>query len=183
MDISIVERLSRGVEAWNIDGSSTDQLDGQSWIAFWEEQTKLKRGKCSYVSCSRRSEHGGHVWMKGHGPCIVPICSGCNSPCTAYRMQQADGNNSRLRAGTTVVHISMTQDMMTAQRRIVVRCCESCKCDISDRPTNHTVCLDCWRGIRSRCCESCKCDISDRPTNHTVCLDCWRGRQRTTAKR
>ena len=168
-----VKQLSRAADAWNMDGSGTDKLYGQSWIIFWEEQTGLRRNKCSYKGCKRRGVHGGHVWLKGHGVCITPICSGCNNPHNIARWQQYGGGNSSVIAGTTVVRVSMTRNMKTAQRMIAVRCCESCEQDISDRPTNHTLCLDCWRDS-IRCCESCEQNISDRPRNHTLCLDCWR---------
>jgi len=168
-----VERISRTVDAWNVDGSGTDKLYGQSWIAFWEEQTGLQRSKCSYNGCSRRGEHGGHLWLKGHGVCIAPICSKCNNPHNMNRWQQSGGGQSSLVAGTTVVYMSMTHDMKTAQRMIAVRCCESCEHDISDRPANNTLCIDCWRD-GSRRCELCEHDISDRPANHTLCIDCWR---------
>ena len=79
---------------------------------------------------------------------------------------------SRLMEQPTVVHVGMTRDMKTAQRMIAVRCCESCELDISDRPANNTLCLDCWRD-RHRQCQFCELDISDRPANHTLCLDCW----------
>ena len=173
MEQPTVKRLLRGVDAWNVDGSSTDKLHRQSWIVFWEEQTGLRRNKCSYKGCSRRGEHGGHLWLKGHGVCIAPICSRCNNPHNIDRWQQSGGGNSTLNTGVTVVHVGMTRDMKTAPRMIAVRCCESCELDISDRPANHTLCLDCWRG-GGRHCESCELDISDRPANHTLCLDCWR---------
>ena len=61
------------------------------------------------------------------------------------------------------------------------RRCEGCDADISDRPSNHTVCLDCYRAgnrgqkrSQGRNCEWCSADISDRPDSFTVCLDCFR---------
>ena len=61
------------------------------------------------------------------------------------------------------------------------RRCEGCDADISDRPSNHTVCLDCYRAgnrgqkhSRGRHCQKCSAHISDRPDSHTVCLDCYR---------
>ncbi|GFH56434.1 hypothetical protein CTEN210_12910 [Chaetoceros tenuissimus] len=71
-----------------------------------------------------------------------------------------------------------------------LRVCQDCNRDISERPMNHTKCLECFRGNRflsavvrddynpfsyyHRRCRNCSCDISDRPSNHTHCLQCWR---------
>ena len=32
-----VFRLQQDLHAWNVDGSSTDQLQNTSWIKYWEE--------------------------------------------------------------------------------------------------------------------------------------------------
>jgi len=141
-----VEYEMRKVAAWNVDGSGTNKLYRKSWIRFWEEQTGLRRNKCSYQGCSRRGEHGGHLWLKGLGVAIAPICRRCNHPHNTARWQ---GGGSFLAAGSAVVHMRMTRTMITAPRKIAVRLCESCRHDISDRPANHTLCLDCWRGMHS----------------------------------
>ena len=72
----------------------------------------------------------------------------------------------------------------TSAKRLQGRRCEGCGEDISDRPSNHSVCLDCYHARRSsvggtvkrargRRCEGCGEDISDRPSNHSVCYECY----------
>ena len=77
-------RLQQDLHAWNVDGSSTDQLQNTSWIKHWEEMSGLsRRRRCAFSDCDRDAEHGGHVWIKGHasqtrGVWIAPICKQCN---------------------------------------------------------------------------------------------------------
>jgi hypothetical protein len=139
------ERLDRAVPAWNVDGSSGDCLAWGSWIKFWETHARQKRGKCAYADCSRRAEVGGHVWMKMRGLCIAPICHSCNSCRNPDRMQHADGQHSRLRSGTVVVRIWPTAEILGAARRVAIRVCATCRCDISARPRSHTLCYPCWK--------------------------------------
>ena len=169
-----VEVLRNAVSAWNADGTGSDRPERGSWIQLWEDMTGRNRGACAYAGCWRAAEDGGHVWMKMKGLCIVPICRQCNSVTNTDRMQQQDGQHSQLRAGITVVRLAPTPEMRHADRRIAVRVCAECECDISGRPRTHTLCLECWQGGRRvRVCAECECDISDRPRSHTLCLECW----------
>ena len=103
------------IEAWNVDGSSSDEpLNGYSWISFWEEQTGQQRGRCSYSGCHNDARDGGHIWLKGHGLYIAPICLSCNSSSNPKRMQ---GGYSSLKTGITVVKITTTEDMELSDRR------------------------------------------------------------------
>ncbi|CAB9514974.1 expressed unknown protein [Seminavis robusta] len=172
-----VQRLSSNRVAWNVDGSSSDQLEDSSWIQYWEEETRQSRGRCSYLGCNNPAQVGGHIWMARHGrPTIAPICRSCNNPENPNRMQ---GGNSQLRSGTIVVDTDYTHDMQISNRRFAeeVRICNECDEDISDRPQNHDMCLNCWngrgRGARRRC-QLCRVNISGRPANHNLCLDCFR---------
>ena len=61
-------RLQQDLHAWNVDGSSTDQLRQTSWIKYWEKMSGLGRRRCAFSDCDRGAEHGGHVWIKGHRP-------------------------------------------------------------------------------------------------------------------
>jgi hypothetical protein len=177
-----IEQLRKSMKAWNMDGSSTDKCqsaDGTnvSWIKHWENATGKKRTVCSYADCSQRGQHGGHIWIKGKGVYIAPICKDCNSPRNARRMQNANnGQHSNIRRGTTVVQTDFTEDMACAERRIAEpeRTCELCCDDISQRPSSHTLCLSCFME-ESRRCVSCRGDISQRPSSHTLCLPCFRG--------
>lgn len=145
-----VETLGAGVQAWNADGTSTDRLEWGSWIGLWETKTRQRRGTCAYAGCRRKAEHGGHVWMKMKGLCIVPICRRCNSVTNVDRFQHSDGQHSRLKAGTAVVRLPPAAGLFSAERRIAIRVCSACECDISRRPRNHTLCLACWRAARRR---------------------------------
>ena len=166
--------------AWNIDGSSSDQLVEGSWIKHWENLTGLQRGVCSYRDCRNLAEHGGHVWIKHRGVCLTPICATCNSPRNVDRMQHKNGRHSKLRANLTVLGMTYTADMQHSDRRIAVkrkrarRVCEVCDDDISDRPASHAMCLLCY--CARRVCVVCDDDISDRPTSHAMCLSCYRAR-------
>lgn len=140
-----VERLFRAWPAWNVDGSSCDLLEWGSWIGLWEELTGQQRGRCAYQGCTRNAQHGGHVWLKRRGLCIVPICRQCNSSANTARMQQADGQHSKLRAGCSVVRLEPTAAILGAARRIAVRVCTNCERDLTGRPPNHTLCLRCYR--------------------------------------
>ena len=53
---------------------------------------------------------------------IVPICAECNSPLNDKRMQNSEGNHSRIRVGCLVVKTKYTFEMRTAQRRIAMDC-------------------------------------------------------------
>lgn len=175
-----VFRLPEDMHAWNVDGSSTDQLLGCSWIEYWENETGLRRGKCSYKDCTKVADQGGHIWLKRRGVVIAPICRGCNYSLNLKRQQDIGGNHSFLRKGTTVVKSEITPDMKYAERRFVEteivheRTCIDCATDISDRPDNHDMCLQCYRRNRSkRRCIDCNTDISNQPENHEQCLDCF----------
>lgn len=87
-------QLPRAMSAWNIDGSASDnptRLGGDSWIDIWESSTGLARVNvfCSYDTCSRQAEVGGHVWIAYpmNGVYIAPICRECNSTRNTRRMQ------------------------------------------------------------------------------------------------
>ena len=114
-----VSCVQQELDTWNIDGSSVNKPGVGSWIKFWEQSTGRPRGRCAYSDCPKLAEHGGHVWIKGKQICwIVPICAECNSPLNERRMQNSEGNHSRLRVGSLVVKTKYTFEMRTAQRRI-----------------------------------------------------------------
>ena len=187
------------VEAWNVDGSADAAPSlTRSWIAEAEAVTGRRRGRCSFEGCPNMAEVGGHLWIKGVGCVIAPICKPCNDPRNVARRQNG---GSRARANIEVFRTGMTEGMRNADRRYAGqpgRRCEGCGNDISDKPPNHTVCLNCFRDDRGRArhdiydhghrayglatpqnrnarsCMSCGTDISDRPPNHTVCLRCYR---------
>ena len=124
-----VFRLQQDLHAWNIDGSSVNKPEVGSWIKFWEDSTGRSRSQCAYSDCPKQAEHGGHVWITGgHSSMqreicwIVPICAECNSPLNVKRMQNSEGNHSRIRAGCLVVKTKYTSEMRTAQRRIAMDC-------------------------------------------------------------
>jgi hypothetical protein len=151
------------VEAWNMDGSSDAQAESGSWLRDAEEATGRRRGRCSFDGCPNQAEVGGHVWIKGEGCFIAPICRPCNRYDNPERMQ---GAGARLRANIDVTTTAMTEGMRNAERRIAVgggggggggsggsrraprhrRECQECGTDINDRPANHSVCLGCFRG-------------------------------------
>jgi len=196
-----VHTLQNDCAAWNVDGSSTCKILFSSWISFWESKTGTSRGICSFSSCNKTAEIGGHVWLKRKGPHIAPICSGCNYHKNVKRMQSSDGQHSFIKKGTTVVKVEFTEDMKNAVRRIAVndkdmddiddestneesdesRDEESDESDISwvadslfESPSSHR-----QRGMVStafsrRSCVYCGVDISDRPVTHDRCLSCFR---------
>ena len=170
-----VFRLKKNMEAWNINGSATDRLEGTSWIRFWEETTGRARGRCSFSDCGKQAQVGGHIWIARKGVFIAPICSSCNYSENVRRMQ---GGNSFLRVGSLVVQGEYTDDMARAARTIAISVCQYCGTDISDRPENHTLCYECYmeqqRQPPRRRCSDCGTDICDRPENHTQCLQCYR---------
>ena len=208
-----VFRLQQDLQAWNIDGSSSDKLYRTSWIKYWEQMSGSGRRRCAFTTCNSNAELGGHIWIKGHssrrGVWIVPICKKCNYCENENRKRNAQGQHPFLRQGTLVVRTEYTDDMASAERRVSScdgdpmwvddyddyleydeddweRQCEVCSDDISDRPPNHSMCLNCYHSRRSsgggdtskrsrgRRCEGCSDDISDRPPNHSVCLNCYR---------
>ena len=117
--------VQQELDTWNIDGSSVNKPGVGSWIKFWEQSTGRPRGRCAYSDCPKQAEHGGHVWITGGYSSvpgeicwIVPICAECNSSLNERRMQNSEGNHSRLRVGSLVVKTKYTFEMRTAQRRI-----------------------------------------------------------------
>ena len=94
-----VFRLQQDLHAWNVDGSSTDQLQQTSWIKYWEKMSGLGRRRCAFSDCDRAAEHGGHVWIKGHasqkrGVFIAPICKQCNYCENLKRQRDVHGQHS-----------------------------------------------------------------------------------------
>jgi hypothetical protein len=191
--------LDEAVGAWNIDGSSDALAESGSWLRDAEEATGRRRGRCSFEGCPNQAEVGGHVWIKGVGCFIAPICKPCNRYGNQDRMQ---GAKARLRKNIEVTRTGMTEGMRTATRRVAGggggrrRRCESCDNDISDRPASHTLCLGCWSGSgrrgggrsgraagRSgrgggrrgggRVCDACGVSIAGAPTTHYLCRKCF----------
>lgn len=97
------------VEAWNMDGSSDTQAESGSWLRDAEEATGRRRGRCSFDGCPNQAEVGGHVWIRGEGCFIAPICRPCNRHDNPERMQ---GAGACLRANIVVTKTAMT-DMTT----------------------------------------------------------------------
>lgn len=193
-----VYQLNKDVRAWNVDGSSNAKRPSSSWIGHWEHMTGLTRDRlCSYSDCNTVAKYGGHVWLKGHGVFIAPLCQICNRYWNAERMQNMEGNDSFLRKGTTVVRVEYSDGMKKANRRFSlneeeeeepVRRCSDCNTDISDRPDSHTRCLRCFRSSRAykanaagkrreddytRLCINCRANISEQPENHRQCPRCF----------
>ncbi len=147
-------RLSEPVEAWNVDGAAdaVPDLTG-SWIAEAEAVTGRRRGRCSFEGCPNMAEVGGHVWLVRIGCVLAPICRPCNNPRNMARRQ---GGGSYLRANIEVFRTHMTEGMFNAPQLFAeepvthARRCERCGVDISDRPPNHAVCLNCYSGDRGR---------------------------------
>ena len=189
--------LQRSVDAWNMDGSSDAQAESGSWLRDAEEATGRLRGRCSFDGCPNQAEVGGHVWIKGEGCFIAPICRPCNRFNNPERMQ---GAGARLRANIEVTRTAMTEGMRNAGRRIAVggggghsgndgswgaqnrarRECQACAKDIADRPESHQLCRGCYssRGGNSfqpalRACQECGTDIGDQPPSHTRCFGCF----------
>jgi len=183
--------LRRSVDAWNMDGSSDAQAESGSWLRDAEEATGRLRGRCSFDGCPNQAEVGGHVWIRGEGCFIAPICRPCNRFDNPERMQ---GAGARLRANIEVTRTAMTEGMRNAERRIAVgggggrsgngwgakRECQACAEDIADRPESHQLCRGCYssRGGNSfhpplRACQECGTDIGDQPASHTRCFGCF----------
>jgi len=138
-----VYKIAESIVAWNVDGSSDAKAITGSWIRDAELATGRRRGMCSYLGCNKAAEVGGHIYIAQQGFFIAPICSACNSHTNVDRMQ---GAKARLRANIEVTRVEETQGMRNADRRIAVpvRRCQICRHDITDRPDNHTQCLECY---------------------------------------
>ena len=108
--------LDKDKRAWNVDGSTSDRPPSpfSSWIKYWEGVTQRKRGFCSYKYCHNEADVGGHIWIARHRVFLAPICGNCNDWENESRRQ---GGGSCLKAGTAVVKVRVTNDMMTAERR------------------------------------------------------------------
>eukprot|EP00949_MAST-11_sp_MAST-11-sp1_P003348 g3348.t1 len=117
MDIEIgdIIYLEDAAEAWNIDGSSDAQAHSGSWLRDAEKATGRQRGRCSFEGCANRAEVGGHVWIKGIGCFLAPICRQCNFAGNEDRYQ---GAGARLRKNIEVMRTRMTDGMKNAPRRI-----------------------------------------------------------------
>ena len=186
-----VVRLARAVDAWNIDGSADAVPRSASFILDAERATGRRRGRCSYDGCDRDAEVGGHVYARGIGVVIAPICRRCNSPRAETRRQ---GGGSRLRAGIEVTRAAISEGMLTANRRyaprspvrrggdeVVMKCRD---CGVTRVERARATCEPCRRrrqlnpvaaaAASRRACGECGEDISGRPASHTVCLRCYR---------
>lgn len=109
-----VYSLRESLEAWNIDGSSDAVATKTSWIKSAESATGRKRGLCSFAGCGRPAELGGHVWIRGEGCFLAPICK----PCNYYKNQsKQQGAGARLRKNIEVTKVSVTAGMKNASRR------------------------------------------------------------------
>lgn len=186
-------KLRQNVDAWNVDGSCTDQLFQQSWINFWETTTRQQRGICGFADCYQKATVGGHVWIKRRGVHIVPICHKCNYCENANRMQNTQGCHSQLRAGAIVVPLQPSKQMLTCKRRFstCVRLCENCNANIDDKPTSHTLCYQCFKqknkqtfkrcsSTSVRVCKNCNANIDNKPMSHTLCYQCFSQNKHTT---
>ena len=165
-----VFRLQQDLHAWNVDGSSTDQLQNTSWIKYWEEKSGLSRGRCAFSDCDRGAEHGGHVWIKGHasqtrGVWIAPVCKQCNYCENLKRQRDARGQHSFVRKGTVVVRTKYTPDMANAERRVSYP-------DDGEEYDSDDYDEDDWE---EQICEACGFDLPfGTPKHHTKCPDCFR---------
>jgi hypothetical protein len=113
-------RIQKRVQAWNVDGSSSDRPKSSSHIKDWEIATGSLRGICSFEDCNcndTSSLVGGHVMVPGIGVCIVPICRRCNYYRNSKRFQDTNGNNSYVRAFSELMKTNLTTDMKNAPRR------------------------------------------------------------------
>ena len=185
-----VFRLQQDLDAWNVDGSSADKPPGGSWIGFWEQSTGRTRGKCAFSDCRNPAEDGGHVWIRGHSSVprkvcwIVPICKGCNDCENPARMQNAEGNHSRLRAGSWVMRTKFTDEMANSDRRVAMDYTSEYDSgyETDDMEVDDDVDVDEDDDLnffiqpRERRCEQCSSDISEKPANHKVCYNCFSGR-------
>lgn len=166
-----VFRLQQDLHAWNVDGSSTDQLRYTSWMKYWEKMSGLgRRRRCAFSDCYRDAEHGGHLWIKGHtsqtrGVWIAPICKQCNYYENPKRQWDARGQHSFVRKGTVVVRTKYTPDMANAERRVSYP-------DDSEEYDSDEYEEDDWE---EQICEACGFDLPfGTPKHHTKCLDCFR---------
>ena len=112
-----VVRLTESVEAWNVDGSSDARPRGGSWLQTAETETGRRRGRCSFAGCCNGAQVGGHVWIRGEGCFVAPICRSCNRCDNPSRMQ---GAGARLRGHIDVVRAEVTWGMRNAPRRLAV---------------------------------------------------------------
>ena len=108
--------LEHPIYAWNVRGSSTHKPESSSWIREWEEKTGLSREVCScaYDGCTCTNVVGGHIWLKGLGPHIAPICQRCNNVQNYTRTRATDGHHSLIKAGTAVFKTEYTKGMKAA---------------------------------------------------------------------
>jgi hypothetical protein len=116
--VNDVYKLAEELEAWNVDGSSDAVARRSSWIKTAESATGRKRGKCSFAGCPRPAETGGHVWIKGEGCFLAPICKSCNYHKNQSRQQ---GAGARLRKNIVVTKVPFTSGMRNANRRYAER--------------------------------------------------------------
>jgi hypothetical protein len=195
----VVYTLDEAVEAWNMDGSSDAQAESGSWLRDAEEATGRRRGRCSFDGCPNQAEVGGHVWIRGEGCFIAPICRPCNRYDNPERMQ---GAGARLRANIDVTEAAITEGMRNAERRIAVggggggggrsgggswgaqerarRECQACGEDIADQPESHQLCRGCFgfssQGSRGRGGSSGSSSGSSRgrraPRHRRECQEC-----------
>ena len=169
-----VFRLQQDLQAWNIDGSSSDKLHKTSWIKYWEKMSGSGRRRCAFSDCNSNAEHGGHIWIKGHssqkcGVWIVPICKKCNYCENVYRQRDAQGQHSSLRQGTVVVRTKYTPDMASAERRVSSYNGDPMWVDDYDDYLDYDE--DDWD---EQICEYCSIDLPfGTPKNHTKCLNCF----------
>jgi hypothetical protein len=183
------------VHVWNIDGSSSDQLCSGSWIRKWEEEAGQIRGRCAYQECERSAAHGGHVWIKGKGVYLVPLCAHCNSPRNPDRMQNEHGDHSHLKLGVVAVGLGpLTEDMRRCERRISTdssgnahrggrssapvrqppRKASTAAVPRGGRPgSGGGRSSGAKRNRAGRCCKSCNADIADHPPSHKMCSRCF----------
>lgn len=170
------------VEAWNVDGSSSAKppsFRGDTWLAWTCRETGRGPGNCAYAGCERRAQVGGHIWVKGNGVYVAPICRPCNSPDNIFRMQ---GAGAMIKAQKLLTACEYTDDMARMPRRFYwqfMRECDTCDEDITRAPDWHRFCDECYQRekYRSRFCEGCGYDITSTPLSRTMCTPCWREEQ------
>jgi len=132
---------------------------------------------------------------------IAPICAECNDPKTDERRQggnsrlraniyvlRTDVTDDMRNAMRRYSQSPQSPQSPPARRRVTPpvspqgpfsvhgrgrRNCERCRVDISNRPLNHTRCLECFQNAAARRCVSCSDNISDRPPSHFLCLPCY----------
>jgi hypothetical protein len=169
-----VFRLQQDLQAWNIDGSSSDKLHKTSWIKHWEKMSGSGRMWCAFSVCNSNAEHGGHIWIKGHssrkrGVWIVPICKKCNYCENVIRQRNAQGQHSSLRQGTVVFRTKYTPDMASTERRVS-------NCDGDPMWVYDYLEYD-EEEWDEQICEYCSFELPfGTPKSHTKCLDCFQRR-------